>query len=209
MPKYSRQDIIEKYGVQHAYISVYIKREKLIEEAGGDFDTKNPINKIWFKKQDEKLKLDSTEVNHKTDSKKKKEKQKEIDFTGREEENAAKLRKHEADIEQKTITTELRQEELDLKRMQRMRLQGQLIPTELVQRTFVIHMKNIADTIYSGSDDIATKMVKILGGDRDNLIQIRKEIIEIMNSCISEAKTRSKRDINNIMSEYDTQIKNR
>lgn len=192
----SPKEFAETYGLKYATLRSHISRGKVIKK-DNFIDTDNPVNRLYIQEN----------ATTKTVSPPKKTSNEEITTTkappksdygseapGSDETNLV-LRKKRADA----LKSE---KDAELKTLQIQRLQGKLMPIDLVEKTQVINMQSIFRSFESSGENVASIMVERLGGDRADLAFIITRMRVELNRAIQDAKEKSKEEITGLMQEY-------
>ena len=212
MPKFKRSEFAELCGVTNGYLKNYINRGSLIEDDDGGFtvDHLHRQNELFYEKRKNGVKLRPTE---KTKPAKQKQnvvapKQKVSssnriprDFgSGQVTEGTQMVlqldrKKKEADLEAAELNIEIKKIELAKKR-------GEVIPTDLATTVFRNHFKSVTKAFHQGANNFIATIAKRAGIPKDDLADLRGELIEIVNDSVKDAAEDSKADIDNIVKEY-------
>jgi hypothetical protein len=76
------------------------------------------------------------------------------------------------------------------------------MPTDMVKIIFTQHTKSIVEEFKNAVDGILTKFSKRRDLDNAEVAEIRGELIKVINSATENAVKTSKKNIQNIISEY-------
>ena len=191
----STKDFAEFSGVKIATLRQHIKRGK-VEKKGSHIDTDHPTNVVYLTEQwakNGKPAPEPAQIEEKPNFEN-------APFKKNEKAVAVKagdwaLRKKEADA----LISERRAEELRLKNQ---KLQGELMPIELVQKTLVINIQSIFRSFEASAENIASIYNERLGGDRAALTEMITRMREELERAIVLAKQKSKEEITALMKEY-------
>ncbi|MCK0148387.1 hypothetical protein MWU78_22330, partial [Arenibacter sp. F26102] len=82
------------------------------------------------------------------------------------------------------------------------KIRGELMPVEMVQKIMVINIQSVFREFESGCENIASVYCEILGGDRDHLARMVKEMRQVLEDSIKNAKDKSKVEIQTIIKDY-------
>ncbi|MEG9328560.1 hypothetical protein V6B16_11495 [Salinimicrobium catena] len=193
----STKDFADFSGVKIATLRQHIKRGK-VEKTGSHIDTEHPTNVIYLTEQWTKNGKPKQDLPKETEPGvptfqdaqiKKPEKNisvKAADWA---------LRKKQADA----LISERRAQELFLKNQ---KLQGELMPIELVQKVLVINIQSIFRSFESSAENIASIYNERLGGDRAALTEMITRMREELERAIHSAKQQSQAEITALMREY-------
>lgn len=93
-------------------------------------------------------------------------------------------------------------EEAELKRIQREKLQGILIPTELVKALLILHSKSISTAFHQAADNLLVEFSALKKLTTPETAKLRGIIISITNTAIINSIEQSKKGIGSIVDEY-------
>ena len=93
-------------------------------------------------------------------------------------------------------------EEIELKRIQKEKLMGVVVPTDVVKSVFARQMKSVVTTFHQSSDLIATAVVYKLGGDRAAMAEMKKLLVAEINMAVDKSIELGKKEIDSIVDEY-------
>ena len=93
------------------------------------------------------------------------------------------------------------QEELRMKEIQRMKLEGEMIEVHLVQQIFGLHYKEVYQQFSYAAGQLSTDLVKKFGGKKKDIAELKASLIAVLNETITKARERSKRQIKDIVDE--------
>lgn len=194
----STKDFADFSGVKIATLRQHIKRGK-VEKLGTHIDTEHPVNVVYLNEQwakNGKPKNDPT-VNYEVEERPTFEDAplKKVERSIASKAGDWALRKKEADA----LISERRAQELYLKNQ---KLQGELMPIELVQKVLVINIQGVFRSFESSAENIASIYNERLGGDRAALTEMVTRMREELERAIDSAKRKSKEEISGLMREY-------
>ena len=191
----STKDFSDLAGVKINTLRQHVKRGKIIK-SGTHIDTEHPTNVVYLNEQWAKygkptpepaqIEENPTFENAPIKKGQKAIASKAIDWA---------LRKKEADA----LISERRAQELFLKNQ---KLQGELMPVELVQKVLVINIQGVFRSFESSAENIASIYNERLGGDRAALTEMITRMREELERAIHSAKQQSKAEIAALMKEY-------
>lgn len=191
----STKDFADFSGVKIATLRQHIKRGK-VEKLGSHIDTEHPTNVVYLTEQwakNGKPKLEPKEIEEKPTFENAPVNKATKSIASRAGDWA--LRKKEADA----LISERRAQELYLKNQ---KLQGELMPIELVQKVLVINIQGVFRSFESSAENIASIYNERLGGDRAALTEMITRMREELERAIYSAKQQSKAEITALMREY-------
>ncbi|WP_300440662.1 hypothetical protein [Christiangramia sp.] len=92
--------------------------------------------------------------------------------------------------------------EAELHRLKIQKMQGELMPIDLVERTQTINIQSIFRSFESASENIASIYNERLGGDRASLAEMITRMRKELERAIRAAEEKSKEEIKGLMAEY-------
>lgn len=201
MSFFKPKEFADLYGIKPATLRAHISRGKVIKK-DGFIDSENPVNQIYIDQYATKSR------EPKTDKPPKKTKNEDIKHEStppvpaapsssepESAETSLTLRKKRADA--------LKAErEAEYKHLQIQKLQGKLMPIDLVEKTQTINIQSIFRTFESAAENIASIYNERLGGDRAALADMVTRMREELERAIESAKQKSKEEITALMQEY-------
>ncbi|APZ82871.1 hypothetical protein [Flavobacterium phage FL-1] len=90
----------------------------------------------------------------------------------------------------------------EIKRMQLEKIMGNTIPLDLGMTIWAINIKSVYKSLHSQLKNMASTYVEILGGSKDDLNKIMKEMEIHLNSAKNFAQENAKREIDSLVEEY-------
>jgi len=103
---------------------------------------------------------------------------------------------HEA---QKLEYTKRRNRLLELDRQKK---EGEVVPTEEVQKVFAQHFRNVTTAFEEGMENMITEFSHRKGFTDDEVSELRERLVSVVNNSIEKARKASKKDIEGIVSEF-------
>lgn len=197
----SPKDFADFSGVKIDTLRQHIKRGK-VEKKGRHIDTEHPTNIIylneqWAKNGKPKPDLPVEVLQEETQNSPTFQ---DAPINKREKAIAERasdwaLRKKKADA----LIAERRAQELYLKNQ---KLQGELMPVELVQKVLVINIQSVFRSFESSAENVASIYNERLGGNRAALTEMITRMREELERAIGTAKKKSREEITGLMKEY-------
>lgn len=189
------QDFAETYGIKYSTLRVHIRRKKIIKT--DDFiDTELATNKIYIQENANKTKQEPEPATLKKNSKAVTQKSNPPITKGQDKTiGNLSLRKQKAD----TLKAE---REAEYKLLQIQKMQGKLMPVELVEKTQLINIQSIFRTFESSCENIATIYNERLGGDRSDLADMITRMRQELHRSIKDAEEKSAEEITELLKEY-------
>jgi len=223
MAKHTRKEFQELTGVSSQTISVYISRKKLTPIWIGKkiyLDDKDPKNVAFInsrideygksRKQAQIIK-DEAKANTvfpeiKELSQKPKRYKSPVFENGLSvpEVGQQKLAFDEMTIEnqKKHLEVEKLKEEIEIKRIQKEKQQGLVIPTDVVINLFSTTFKSFINEFYAASEDLGNITVYGLGGKREDVVKFRDTLIKTINKASDKSTKAAMKSIDGIIDVY-------
>lgn len=192
MAVYKVREIADKLGVKPQTINTWAKRNKLIVVAG-QIDDKNPINGAFI---EQKLKV-RQQPEPEPDKKSKNKKPITADIPA-----DVQFKLNFAAQENDRLKNEKLYEEIEIAKLRKQKLLGEVVPVDAVKRIFNLHFRNLSVEFYNAIDSYSTIINQKVGGTRKDLAEIRVALKEVLNEHVEKAKLKSKDDISGIIAEF-------
>jgi len=190
----SRNDFAELCGISSAYFTMNFKRAKIVVNEKSQVDISLPINLDFiFNRLVEKIipnKVPPARV-PKLPSRVAIGPDAEKSIAGFDLDRAKKL----LDIEEKETSIAINKIKLD-------KLNGVVIPTDLVTVIFGQHTKSITTAFHQAADVFIVEMAAKYEVDKKDIAVMRGTLIEIINESVKDSLEDSKKGIANIVDEY-------
>lgn len=212
--------------ITHRALSVYIKRQQVIE-VDGDIDPAQEINQAFIERR--KLKLAEkgvglglpvvekglgAQMNTEPVKEPKSRKQKpvkKVKNTPASRANkqivAQAKKKYDVDLETKQATIAKVKRDTEIADMKLRRMTGQVIPTDVVKALFMQHFKSMVTSFRNGLDRITIEFSKKGGMNRNDIAELRKSMLNTLNECVDKAVDSSKLGVEHIVAEYSQRSK--
>lgn len=107
------------------------------------------------------------------------------------------------------LDKEKKQKELDkieietrILRIKEAKQKGELIPTDLVKPLFIQHTKSIVTAFHNAAESLISEFAKRKNLNLNEIAEIRKELISVVNTASENAKGESLKQVKNIQDEY-------
>lgn len=201
MAVFKKSEFAEQCGLSRAHISMAIKRGKIVVSDDGTIDSSNPVNEAFRLNCEHKSqKIDQSENEVKKErppTKSKPEKKKADPKLKKALEN-----KFNVEITEREVRTKKISSETELIEMQKMKLSGKLIPTDLVMNTIRQLMHSIMTSFNDGAEALVTDIGKRLKMDRSDIATMRKSLKSIVNESVNRSIDDAQKNIDNIISEH-------
>lgn len=217
MPRYTRKEFAELCGVTPVYVNQYVARKKIILNESGEIDTAFPMNAAFYEARKGSLPQQQEVKKEVAQQSKEKVKPKKLPQTiyvpevpkaksGKHNMNSEEIEKMTTNFEMdnalKRLEMEKKELEVEKLKIQNAKLNGEVIPTDLVKMIFAQHFKSVTTAFHQGADNFITEITKRLDLKRDEMVRLRKELVEIINQAVNDSIEDSKGSIDNIQEEY-------
>lgn len=218
MPRYSRKEFIELCGIQHAYLTMNIKRKKVILNTNDEIDTSLQMNEDFLQKQIAKQKkkvlalANDNEVGPEDKPKKvatpkaptpKKPIVKRVVKSNEDEEiEKEAVQSYNLDRYKKQLEVEALENENKIKKIKLDKLNGVVIPTELVMVLFGQHSKSITTAFHQAAENFVVEMAGAYGVNKSDVAKMRGDLITVVNKAIEDSLEISRKSIDKIVDEY-------
>ena len=211
MALHTKKDFAAICGLKLAELSVNMKRKKVI--CSGDYiDDADPTNVAFMEKwravrnpdvpapalngkmRDERkvvAKPDRT-VPEKKIPKTKSDRDK---FTYNSPQNQLDLKIREIELSRK-------EEELEISKLKRQKMAGEVIPVDLVLLTFTQYGKATTTAFEDAADNFLVDIHKEAGLTADQMAKMRKNLITIINEAVKESISSAQDAVDNIIAEF-------
>ena len=215
MPRYSKKEFIDLCFITHATLSMNIKRKKVIPNSHDEIDTALAINNDFLLKYIEKNKQRILNPN----SKKKKGKSNKIptpsaplpvsppvkqrDVTPEDlaiEANAVAV--YDLDKQKKLLEIEKLENENKISKIKLDKMNGVVIPTDLVMVLFGQHSKSLTTAFHQAAENFVVEMAQAYGVDKKSQAKMRGDLIAVVNKAIEDSLEISRDGIDNVVDEY-------
>lgn len=211
MARLSQTEFAGECRVSTGYISVYIKRKKVFVDENGLIDMKDERNQTFMNKcQARKAPLPTQEeqppINQEPEAVTVSDDTNPATPTQVIQSAASKKPKGSDGVlkfkENLAIDTEKKAIDVDILRMKRDKLRGDVIPTDVVKQAVTRIFAGLSSSIKQGSENWLTEISKRVGLNRNQIAELRGELIKIINESMDKAVEESKSSISHIVSEY-------
>ena len=110
--------------------------------------------------------------------------------------------KFDMEIEIKELEIIKKKEDIEIAKIKRAKMAGEVIPTELVLLIFASHFKSVTTSFHQAAEVLITTIAKQNNLDRKQIARIRGELIEVVNGAVSEGLKSSKKEMKHLVNEY-------
>lgn len=107
-----------------------------------------------------------------------------------------------ADAQKREIELEKAREDLALKRIQRMKWEGKLIPADLAQLTMRTHLKEVKQQFHHAAEQICIDTARKLGANKSQVAEMRGDLVVVINHAIEKAAEGMAAQVKSIQDEY-------
>lgn len=214
MALYSKQEFASRCGVATNYLSVQIKRGKVVL-SGELVDDSNEINAAFLQKRTAKakiltskpqveVKIPSNDLIYFEDSHQKTPKVPKKESKLPMEVDSSRENLSYASLDREKKLADLLKVEADTthRKLQIEKLQGASIPTELVKAIISTLSKSLISSFKDGADNFLIEISKRKNLNGEELASLRGALVLIINNASSKAIDESKKRLKNIVNEY-------
>ena len=201
--KYTRAEFSEKTKIEDKNITVYLLRRKLVLNASGEIDDADPVNFMFLQKR--MSKLERKVVGNPPKKKEEKAKPEPAKKPQNEEisrQNTNRNELLEMDKEKGKLDLNQRRNVIQMQELELAKKRGELIPTEIV-RKLVIQQSEGTKIAYT---EACENLIVILSQKKqmtsDEVSDIRKQFMAIVNSAIDTSIEITKRNMVEIVKEF-------
>lgn len=203
MALHTKQQLADLCGVTKSNITTYVTRKNLVTTDGKYFDDQVEPNASFIKKRlvrqhggrqsepnpvPEKIAKPRT-LKQDTSQQKKEESLKNHDL-------------YDLELEQKRLNLQAAQIKVDLDQIKKDKLNGLLIPTEMVIQLFPLHFKSVQTAFTQAADNVIVKISHKKALSREETATLRKELVDIVNAAVADSIKESMRDVKKVVSNY-------
>lgn len=226
MALHTRESLMKLTGVTRSYIKTYINRKKLVPKTVDGveyFDDLDKVNADFIRKRVNGKSIPSNSKPKPKQREQSKPEVKVVEFEDDDEivlvpdpefddqpymdqghpEVQMEMRiMNKLDVKKKNLEVKKLEEETEIKRLQKEKQMGLVIPTDVVIQLFSTTFKAMTNKFYVAADDILNIAVARLGGSREDTIQMRGDLMEAINTAVKEGQAESLSKIDSIVKEY-------
>jgi hypothetical protein len=216
MALHSKVEFSALCGFEVNALAVYIKRKKVIVREDGMIDDKQRDNTEFLKRRAATIASKSAKAEPVPDKKKKPRPEPEGDddepeFTvnrraaPKEKKDIQDHDRYDLELVQKKMAIEKAAEEIEILKVKKDKLQGSLIPTDLVRALIVTH----SESLKLSYSEACENLIVIFGGKKQlstqEIADMRKELARVINTAMDRAVEASKKTLKTIVREYSEQ----
>lgn len=203
MPRLTQPEFAEKCGIGLNYLSVNKKRGKVVTDEHGFIDDTNQINQLFLhkclsrpkktKEQAETLpKLDITSSTQ----------PKALSKNIENEEFSRENTLVELQKEKGTLEIQLKNNSIELQRLEIKKKRGELVPTQSVKNLIIKHSESIKTSYSEASDNLIVIISHKKQLSSEEVADIRSQFVKIINKAIDNAISFTLSGLNNIVADY-------
>lgn len=196
----SMKEFAVSMNISYDTVKKNAQRGNIIKGTNNKIDTENPTNKLFFNKQ---MVQNSASVPNK-----KKETVEKVDSVVKKVEiENVKYTKHQKELldidrRKKLADLDLAERGADLKRMQLEKAAGNLLPVDLVNIVFATTFQSVLKTFNSEIESLARIYVERFGGEREDLVEITKNLRLILSRIIEKSEENSQIELTKAIDTY-------
>lgn len=213
MPRFSKKEFIALAFINHQILGTAIRRGKIIPNNNNEIDTSLQINQDFLEKYvakhkgkavEEKIK----EVEKKTIPTPKAPIPKADDVKPRnlspadEEIEKVAIAKYNLDRIKKELEIDIQEQTIKINKIKLDKLNGVVIPTELVMVIFAQHSKSTTTAFHQAAENFVVEMASSYGVNKTDTAKMRGVLKDIINKGIKSSLEESKKQIDNIVDDY-------
>lgn len=211
MALYTQSQFAEICGVDKAKVSVYKKRGKIILSGDLIDDTIEQnayILKKWKAESELKKQVKDEEYTEEKPSKSSQEVSKKKKFS-----SSPKVPKFSEptstdylSLNKEKMAREIARldEQIEILRVQKEKLHGQVIPTDLVKSVFKQHTASIVTAFKNGVENLLIELSKVKDFSRAELAELRGKMTQVINNSSEDSIKMSKSMIASILAQYSS-----
>jgi predicted transcriptional regulator len=201
MSKHSRADLCTLLGITQAYISVNIKRGKLILNDDGEIDDSKRENADFIKKR----------LGTVTNSETNEEVKEQINIPAANiqrpdsrsaNNNTQYSSKYDLETTKKSLEIEKLKVDTRIQELKEEKIRAEVIPIVIVKNIFIQHSQNTITEFKNAVDNVLTVIAKQKSLNGNEVAEIRGQLVQIINIAVDKAVNTSKKNINNIVKEF-------
>lgn len=208
MALYTMKEFADLCGLSLANLSTYKSRSK-IELTAGKVDDQKDINASFLKHQLSKKGKLSTENTVKTTET--------VDNTATSDQILTKKRNkststtptdngsgslYHLDIQKKELDIQKTSEEIELLKKKNEKMEGELIPTDLVTELLKLHFTSATNQFKNSIENILTEWTKRKDFTREELAELRGHLTGELNNSITKSVKESQLNLNKVLEEF-------
>lgn len=217
------EELAEYCGLTNGNLTNYRKRGKVVWNDNNLYDTDSPFNRDFILKRTgsqfddskikkkEKVSIEEKKAKKKEALEKKVEpveieveenQTKPVEIGANSAKNSEEITKYNVETQLKLLEAEKKSREIDLLNIKIEKLNGLVIPTELVKLVFSQHFKSAAIAFKDGAEKFLTRFAVEKGLSRTETAKARMDLTEIINTSIKESIESSKKDVDKLISQF-------
>jgi hypothetical protein len=203
MALHKRTEFASLCGLSPGNISNYIKRGKII--LSGDYiDDTIPENKTFLDKRKGtivklEIEREEDEENEIPNVQRPNKKTPPAPNVSNTDEVATYL---SLDRIKKALDIEKITEEIQLLKIKKEKLHGEVLPTQLIKTVFIQHSASITTSFKDGIENLLLEISKTKGLSRNETAELRGKMIKIINTSVNDAVSMSQKLVKSIVSEF-------
>lgn len=196
MALHTRKQFYELCGIDRPKFNVYVNRKKVVltnDMVDDTIQQNKEFLEKYLEKAHDKVEKKPQFVDYGTQSAN-------VTTTGkdyRHDKNINELERQlkEAELHKKRVDTQIAL-------LKEEKLRGIVIPTDIVKVAFQQHFKSISAAFHNAADNLIVNFAKKKDLNREEIAELRGELIEVINIAIQESVAESIKTVDNIVDEY-------
>lgn len=205
----TKKEFSQQCGFATNQLSVFISRNKIIVDSNGNIDNENLKNAAFLSKRKARIVFKSdmpsaSDINRQQEILKSQSEPDSIQDSGKKKprKKTSDSEYFELETQQKELAIQKSKEEIELLRIRREKLNGELIPVELVKIIFSQHTKSVLVENHNFLEKILTVFAKSANLSKIESSKIREEILIELNKSAKKSLDESKKSIKEMISEF-------
>ena len=184
-------------GVQSNYLYNPIKRGNLVADSDGLFDSENPTNMAYISNL--LATRQTSTLNNIIEPKKKPQHQAPQISDEMMQKVTAKM---DVDEQKALADLELKQQQIELLKIKRQKLEGELLPTDLVTHVFVRQAKTITTEFHNALNGYVAILKSRYKLSNEDVAKMRGEITKLTNKAIEDSTRTGLDEIETIVDDF-------
>lgn len=203
MPRLTHAEFAEKCGIGLDYLSVNKKRGKVKIDEYGFFDDTDEMNQLFLQKCLSRTKKEpKTQAYSKESSKPLVKQSKQQPEKPENGEFSRENTLTEIQREKGTLEIQLKNNSIELQRLEIKKKRGELVPTESVKNLIIQHSESIKTSYSEASDNLIVIISHKKQLSSEEVADIRSQFVKIVNRAIDNAINFTLSGLKNVVTEY-------
>ena len=211
MAEYSKKEFAALCGITPSALSNNItgakgRAVKVKVNAAGKIDSTDPTNAYFLQKKlaERKIVLNNEVGSDASEEETNTEAEAEFERNVNSAGGGAVVDIIQLDRHKKQLDINKISEEIEILKVKKEKLHGEVIPTDAVKMVLVQHTKSIVSEFQTAADNLIVKIAKQKGLNLNEQAELRGYLVDQINIAAAEAITTTKKSIKTIVNEYAT-----